>query len=127
MDPSKPVKPPPGAQGQIFNIDTTLARLGNDRQLFADLIGYYLEDSVSLLDRIRAELANLDIPSVARAVHSLRGLLSSCDAHDAVRVTARMEEFVRQGDSKAVVESLPSLEKEIARLREALMEHRGNQ
>jgi len=101
---------------RVFNLNSALARLGNDRNLFADLVTFFLEDAPELLGAIRTGLDNGNAKDVMRASHSLKGLLSSFDAHQAVSMAARIENAAREADLVSACEALPQLEDEVTRL-----------
>jgi HPt (histidine-containing phosphotransfer) domain-containing protein len=101
---------------RVFNFNSALARLGNDRNLFADLVTFFIEDAPELLAAIRTGLDNGNAKEVMRASHSLKGLLSSFDAHQAVSLAARIENASREADLVAACETLPRLEDEVSRL-----------
>jgi signal transduction histidine kinase/DNA-binding response OmpR family regulator len=105
---------------RVFNFNSALARLGNDRNLFADLVTFFMEDAPELLSAIRTGLDNGNADDVMRASHSLKGLLSSFDAHQAVSLAARIENAAREGDLVAACEVLPRLEDEVTRLQDLL-------
>jgi two-component system, sensor histidine kinase and response regulator len=108
----------------VFDADATLKRLGNDNQLFGDLLGFFLEDYPVLLDRLRQGLADRDFAAVALAGHSLKGLAANFDASEVVGAAAAIEKAGQDGDFEAANRSLETLGSEISRLHDALLEYR---
>eukprot|EP00913_Durusdinium_trenchii_P010940 g10269.t1 len=93
--------------------EAAMQRLGNDEELFADMIGFFIEDSPQLIQMLREGLAEGDMVSVQRAAHSLKGLASNFGASSVVE-KARVLEMAAKGRRKAEAESLfPELEIEI--------------
>jgi CheY-like chemotaxis protein len=109
----------------VFDAQATLKRLGNDRQLFADLLEFFLEDYPILVDRVRQGLHDRDLAEVALAAHSLKGLAANFDALQVVVAAAAIEKAGHDGDFEAATQSLDALEREISRLRDALLEYRN--
>lgn len=109
----------------MFDADATLKRLGNDRQLFADLLEFFLEDYPALMDRVRQGLQGRDLADAALAAHSLKGLAANFDAHEVVGAAAVMEKTGYDGDLQAANQAMPGLEREVSRLRDALIEYRN--
>lgn len=74
-----------------IDLDAALERLGGDRQMLQELIGYYFEDIGTLLDGLEAaiELRNLD--DIKQMAHSVKGLVSNFDSRDATAIATRIE------------------------------------
>jgi HPt (histidine-containing phosphotransfer) domain-containing protein len=110
---------------RVFDVEATLKRLGNDRQLFADLVQFFLEDYPILMDRLRQGLQDRDLAEAALAAHSLKGLAANFNAFDVVDAAAVMEKAGNQGDLLTATPAIASLERETSRLRDALIEYRS--
>ncbi len=108
-----------------FDLEAALARLGNDRAFFANLVEFFVEDYPQLLGQIRSALQAQDAPAVAHAAHSLKGLVANFDAHPTVRVVSRMEKAGFDNDLTTVAVLMESLEHELVRLLNALLPYRG--
>jgi hypothetical protein len=50
----------PHTAGAVLDVDATLARLGGDRRLFCDILGFFLEDSPPLLQEVHAAARRSD-------------------------------------------------------------------
>jgi PAS domain S-box-containing protein len=107
---------------RVFDMNSALARLGNDQGFFSNLVEFFLEDYPTLMAQIREALQNRDPAGVALAAHSLKGLVGNFDAHAAVRAAARLEKAGFDQDLTAAIESL---EHELTQLKDALLPHRG--
>jgi HPt (histidine-containing phosphotransfer) domain-containing protein len=100
--------------------DRALSRLGNDRELFQELIAYFREDAPGLVETIRSGTAAGCRDGVLRAAHSLRGLLANFDAETAVDIAGSIEQMARKDELHAVPGAIAELETEIDALRIAL-------
>jgi HPt (histidine-containing phosphotransfer) domain-containing protein len=72
------------------------------------------------MDEIRTAFNRGDMPSLGRAVHSLRGAAGSLAAGPCSAAALRLENSADRFDSAGVAESLAELELEVARLMAAL-------
>lgn len=104
----------------VFDLPSSLARLGGDHQLFETLVQFYREDSPGLLEQIRRGFARNDAKLVERGGHSLKGLVASFSADGARDAADRVAERARQGDLPSARESFSELEIEVRRLDGAL-------
>src|SRR5689334_15009028 len=85
------------SEGEVFDLEGTMQRLGGNRTLLADLIQLYVEDSPPLLDRIDMGVKALRCDDVRRAAHSLRGLAANFGAAMLAGPLYRLEEAASQG------------------------------
>ena len=111
---------PRSATGDTCNLAAALERLDGDRELLATLIAVFHEDSVELLIRLATAVEQRDAARAERAAHSLKGLAANFDGFPAVEAARVIEEAARQADWPAVAGGLPTLEREVSRLRLAL-------
>jgi HPt (histidine-containing phosphotransfer) domain-containing protein len=105
------------------NLAAALERLDGDDQLLLMLIAVFREDSGDLLGRLRAAVERRDAAEAERAAHSLKGLASNFDGAAAVEAALVIETASRRREWPAVTDGLPTLEREVAKLRQALDEH----
>ena len=111
--------------GRVFEIESVLKRLGQDRRIFENLVEFYIEDCPTLLEQVRAALRESDAKAIALAAHSLKGLAANFSAPDAVKVAAIVEKAGYDRELATVAESIEPLEREFARLTSALLPHRA--
>ena len=97
--------------------ETTLKRLGGDKQLFQELATYFIEDAGELLQAMRRGLAAGNIEPIERAAHSLRGLAANFEAEQVVSVAASLEQMASRGELQSVPPVLLDLETEVQALR----------
>jgi two-component system sensor histidine kinase/response regulator len=102
----------------IFDFERSLRRLDGDRELYRDLIRFFLEDSPKLLDQLRAGLASHDVKSMCHAAHTLKGLAGNFHAQRAVQAADRVEE--QAADLHVGSEAVAQLEEEFDLLQQAL-------
>jgi two-component system sensor histidine kinase/response regulator len=101
------------------DIPGALARLGGDDQLLGDLIRFFFEDALPLLERIHSGVACQNHDGARRAAHSLKGLAANFGAAPAVAALQAIETC--ESGSQAEIEALvPDVDREMARLAAAL-------
>jgi HPt (histidine-containing phosphotransfer) domain-containing protein len=111
-------------EGQpVFNPTAALARLGGDTRLFQDLIGFLHEDAPPLLVRLREAVARADADQVARAAHSLKGLVVNFDAHTAAAAAQKVESMGLSGDLSGAAADVETLALHVAELEQHLREY----
>ncbi|MBI2826312.1 MAG: Hpt domain-containing protein [Planctomycetia bacterium] len=107
--------PPPTADSPI-DMAAALARLGGNRQLLLDLVGFFFEDSPSLLRAIEEGVARQDWDRVHRAAHSLKGLAANFNAEPCVRALAALESSCAAQAVANVSQLVRDVDQELARL-----------
>lgn len=112
------------AKQAACNLAAALERLDGDAELLVMLIGVYQEDSGELQSRLDAAIEARDAAGAERAAHSLKGLASNFDGFPAVEAALVIETAARQGDWPTMTGGLPTLEREVSRLRQALADYR---
>ena len=106
--------------GALYDRAATLKRLGNDEELFRDMIAYFMDDYPRLLDQLRLGLLEDDARGVERSAHSLKGLASNCGSGPAARAASLVEDIGREGRLPEAAEAVERLVSELHRLRDAL-------
>jgi signal transduction histidine kinase/CheY-like chemotaxis protein len=107
-----------------FDREAALAMIDGDTELFRELAGLFLTESVDLLERIRVSIAERDAKGLERAAHSVKGSVAAFCAESA-RVTAQtLESMGARGDLDHVDEVAEQLRGEVTRLVSALAEYR---
>jgi len=97
----------------VFVCDTTLRRLGGDRELLQELITYFLEDAPALVETIRSGVEIGDREKAHRAAHNLRSLVANFDAKEAMASALALELAAKKGDLQQVALGIPKLEEEV--------------
>lgn len=103
-----------------FDLGATLERLDGDRDLFRELIGFFFEDSPTVLAQLKASLREGNLSAIERSAHSLKGLTANVGSGPASLAAGRIEESARHKDVAGAVTSLDELERQLARLTAAL-------
>jgi HPt (histidine-containing phosphotransfer) domain-containing protein len=109
-------------QAVPFDYQRSLARLGGDPQLFAEIAALFLEDSPKLLERARVALRRRELAGVELAAHSLKGLCVNFDAEAMARAAAVVEQHAQERDQERAEVCFEELEQELSRLQRALAE-----
>jgi HPt (histidine-containing phosphotransfer) domain-containing protein len=107
-------------RSDVFDLDGTLKRLGDDRGLLADLIQLFAEDSPHYLARMEEGLVASQAGQIRHAAHALRGLAANFGA---ARLTTTLFEVEQKCDEGLIVD-VPKLveqaKRQAAELRTAL-------
>jgi len=109
---------PPTHEQQICDLQAALKRLGGNVELLREMIGFYLEDYQTLLQRIASAADSGDPTSLSRHVHSLKGLAANFDATEVIEATKSVTLAARAGFGRAPLQEIDLL----ARAAEALAE-----
>ncbi len=99
-----------------FEVDAVLAQLEGDRQLLAELVALFLQESPAALAEIRRSVEVADAPALERTAHKLRGSVRNFGAHAAGEAALSLETLGRTGDLGGAGACLASLEREVNRL-----------
>lgn len=81
----------------IFDEAAMLRNIGNDTELLEQLVEMFLQRHQSMLEAIRAALANRDQEAVEQAAHALKGTASNLCASEVVLSSGQLEALGRLG------------------------------
>ena len=104
----------------VFDRDATLDRVDGNRELLRELIGLFFDEIPGLLSTIQETITQCDAKALERTAHTLKGAVGNFSAQGAYAASLRLEVMGRSGDLTHVEEAYAELEKELARLGEAL-------
>lgn len=104
----------------LFNYERSLARLGGDPKLFAEIVDLFLQDSPLLLQQARNAIAASDTESLARAAHSLKNLSANFDAVALSQAAASVEQQALDGGLDRAEACFEDMQQELTRLQSAL-------
>jgi protein-histidine pros-kinase len=107
----------------IVDLNAALLRLDGNRELLADFIEIYFEDSPGLLIRLREAAANDDARELQQAAHSLKGLLGNFSAEQAVAAASRLEAAGKSDDRSNVRPALEELLRCVEQVERVLRNH----
>ena len=121
---SDPMVSESAPSGPILDFETALTRLGGDRELFAEMVGFLFEDLPPLFDELRAAVANGNATAVRMKAHAVKGLVASCGGVRAKNVAQALEDAGHAGDLKRADSLAQSLKNELDLLTRALEPYR---
>jgi signal transduction histidine kinase/CheY-like chemotaxis protein/HPt (histidine-containing phosphotransfer) domain-containing protein len=107
--------PPP-----VFDRDGMMARLMGDRELAQVVAGGFLEEIPGQIGALKRYLADGDPAGARRQAHSIKGAAANVGG-EALRAVALAAEMAGQaGDLDAIMDGMPELESQFARLKEEM-------
>jgi HPt (histidine-containing phosphotransfer) domain-containing protein len=109
-----------------FDQAELLDRVDGDAEFLADTIEILEEDAPPLLDEVGVAATAGDAERVAKAAHTLKGMLSNFCAEPARMAAERLEQMGRDGSIDGAQPALESLRSETDRLRSSLREFLGS-
>jgi HPt (histidine-containing phosphotransfer) domain-containing protein len=105
----------------IYDHAGSLRRMGNDHELFREMVGLLRSDAPHLLDALRAALKEGDTPRLHRAAHTLKGLAANFGAERAVAAAAEVERLAKANQSTGMPAAITELEESLDELIAALV------
>jgi len=103
-----------------LDIEVALARLGNDTELYLDLIEDYREMLKDFACQFRGFAAGLDAEGARRGAHSLKGAAGTMGALILQGSAKALEQACKQGDLGQALALLPQVENDIAEVLDSL-------
>ena len=91
-----------------------------DETLMRELIGFFHEDSESMLAEIIRTAEAGDAEGLHRAAHALKGMVGNYWADRSFEKATELDQMARSGDLAGVRAAIPALQREIAGLKKAL-------
>lgn len=76
----------------VLDLNGALTRLGGDKQLFADLVKYLLEDAPPLYKQLASAIAANDPDAARSRAHALKGLVAGCGGVRTAKVAQQLED-----------------------------------
>ena len=98
-----------------------LEQMGDDHEFLREIVDLFLTESPRLLTEVRLALEQGDSGRIERAAHSLNGCVSNFGAKGAQKAALLVETLGRLGDLERAPLAILDLEKEIALVREDLL------
>jgi HPt (histidine-containing phosphotransfer) domain-containing protein len=111
-----------GAGARLFDADAALTRLDGDEELLVMLVGVFQQDSADLYRQLLNGVDRGDLRVIERAAHSLKGLASNFDAHEAAQAALDVERLARTGQAASLAIPVRVLGERLNTLRGALTE-----
>lgn len=100
----------------VVDLTEGLARAGDDREFFKELLEMFLEDAASKLEEIRKSVASGDAQTLASAAHSVKGAAANLAAHPVREVALRLETAGREGRANGLEGDVEALEERLRAL-----------
>jgi HPt (histidine-containing phosphotransfer) domain-containing protein len=108
---------------RVYDHAGSLARMGNDEELFRVMVGYLARDGQRWMQILKAAMEAGDVPGVQQRAHSLKGLVSNFGAGRAFQAAAKTEDLARAKRIEDLPTSIDVLEKALGELMAALAPH----
>jgi HPt (histidine-containing phosphotransfer) domain-containing protein len=109
----------------IFDYAGAMERMGQDEQLFQDMVDYLHRDGPRWMEEVKAAAAAEDLPRVQYRAHSLKGLISNFGAARAWQAAAALEEQAKARKADGLSAAVATLSAALGELIEALASHRA--
>jgi len=122
--PTRVEVPKARANDKIFDREAALAMIDGDTELFGELVGLFMTESVELLNQIHGAIARRDAKLLERAAHSMKGSVAAFSAESARRVAQTLETIGAQGDFDQAEAVANDLREKVVLLTSALAEYR---
>ncbi|NJD08119.1 MAG: response regulator, partial [Methylococcaceae bacterium] len=98
-----PASPPPPVAAPAIDLAAALARLDNNRSLYAALARQFAADPGDILQRAGECLKQGDRAGAARELHTLNGLAATLGARDLARMATDAEARIRDGGDETLL------------------------
>ena len=102
-----------GSGSAACNPQAALARLGDDRELYSEVLQRFFADAPSAVGRISAAIDASNGDALHRAAHSFKGLAAMAGTEEVSRLAAELEQLGRQNQFEAAPPLLARLEQEL--------------
>jgi len=104
----------------IYDHAGSLRRMGNDPELFHEMVELLRTDAPTLLSAVQSADREGDPPRLQRAAHTLKGLASNFGAERAVAAAAEVERLAKARQSVGLPAAITELEESLDELIAAL-------
>ncbi len=113
-----------GGGGKVFDEKAFRDNTGS-LDLMEELIGFFEEDSVAMLEKIAEACSSGVAEDLHQAAHALKGMVGNYCGERAFTAATDLDNAARAGDLEKSKELLPPLEREIALLLDGLVDFRN--
>jgi signal transduction histidine kinase/CheY-like chemotaxis protein/HPt (histidine-containing phosphotransfer) domain-containing protein len=107
---------------EVFDLAALTSRVEDDLELLAELVDLYLSSSPELIAEAELAVSERDGQKIARAAHTLKGVLKNICAPASAEAALQLEIAGKSSDGVAIDQSLSHLKNELERLRSKLAE-----
>jgi HPt (histidine-containing phosphotransfer) domain-containing protein len=105
---------------ELFDKQALLEGVDGDTEFLEETIAMLDEDSVELLDQVRAAAAAGDAAALVKPAHAIKGMVGNFCAARAEAAAREVELIGREGRMEGVTEAIQTLCREVEQLRTAL-------
>ena len=105
---------------EVFDPSSTLERLNDDTELFAELVEMFFEDCPVLIAEVRQAVNQNDAHELKRAAHLLRGAIGNFSVSTAYQAARTLEFMGHTSKMEGAASAVNTLETETSRLVTAL-------
>jgi two-component system, sensor histidine kinase and response regulator len=116
---TKPV--PSSIAADDVDLVQALARMGDDRDLLAQVAGLFLDESPKQMADLRAAVIRGDCQAMQRLAHTIRGSVGVFGAQAACEAAQRLETMAKERDATHAQQACDALEAAVARIKPALV------
>jgi two-component system, sensor histidine kinase and response regulator len=109
----------------ILDVPGTLSRLGGDRALLLELVGFLLTDAPACFQQLQRAVEIEDAEQVKFHAHSLKGLVAGCGGLRAAGAAQLVQTAAQTRDFSELRVLVESLRRELDSLQQALIEYRS--
>jgi HPt (histidine-containing phosphotransfer) domain-containing protein len=99
----------------VWDLKEVLGRVDDDEALLRELLQAFREESRSALKKATEALARGDMAELARAAHTMKGMLKNLAMHQAAGAARLVEAAARHDSREDAKELLSHLEQALAR------------
>jgi PAS domain S-box-containing protein len=96
--------------GEPVNVTRALDNLSGDRELFAEVLGIFLESMPDSITTLKTAVSSGDAEQLRMVAHGLKGAASNVCAEPARRSAERLERLAAEGNYAGVEQALQQLE-----------------
>ena len=87
-----------GSDAQPVDIGRAMRNLGDDRELFDEVLDVFVSTIPSLLDELRSAMAEQDVSRLTNVAHGLKGSAANLCAEPTRQLAERLEMTAREHD-----------------------------
>ncbi|QLA20347.1 Hpt domain-containing protein [Desulfolutivibrio sulfoxidireducens] len=99
----------PPVANDLIDLEKTLARFENDRELLREVVFVFIAETPERSRKIARAFAAHDLEQLVRLAHSLKGVCGTMHAEPLREICYRVEMAARAGDAKVVDDLVPRL------------------
>ncbi len=103
--------------GCPVDLEEGLARAGDDREFYKELLEIFLDDVPERMKLLRNALKDGDGEQVARAAHAIKGAAANLSATQIFETALQLEQWGREGQLDQSAASIASLDEALVELR----------